>query len=375
MTTRGGRTPIVAALVVGLGLIVAPFLFQMFERAPLGGEMIDEFEPYMTNEQVALFRGYLAEIDAANTEAAESLLPDLVTAGVVTDAEIDTAYVSIVTLNEQWPTIDADMSDLIDRMEANLDNYAAVAALPPFPMFPWFFVVPGAAIAITAAVALVRRRNSSGARPATWVLLGLGLAVAAAPVAFQMFERAPKGADMIDDFRPMMTRERVQDVQGYFVTLGAAEGQLRAQAVPALIDAGGAAADHPAIAQWSSDWPAILTDFNPMVATMSDNVDNYDAVAALPPFNLFPWFFVVPGLLVAGLAAFALQAGRAGRANADSTPADSTPADSTPADSPRSDSLRADAASADARSADSPSAGTPPAEPSHSASATAAPPD
>jgi len=40
------------------------------------------------------------------------------------------------------------------------------------------------------------------------VLFGLGIAVAAAPVAFQMFDRAPKGADMIDDFRPMMTRER-----------------------------------------------------------------------------------------------------------------------------------------------------------------------
>lgn len=35
---------------------------------------------------------------------------------------------------------------------------------------------------------------------------------------------------------------------------------------------------------------------------MSNNVVNYDAVAALPPFALFPWFFVLPGLLIAGLA-------------------------------------------------------------------------
>ena len=113
------------------------------------------------------------------------------------------------------------------------------------------------------------------------MLFGLGIAVAAAPVAFQMFDRAPQGADMIDDFRPMMTRERVQSVQGYFVTLGAAEGQLRANALPMLVAAGGDAADFPAISQWSADWPTILTDFNPMVATMSDNVDNYAAVDAL----------------------------------------------------------------------------------------------
>ncbi len=87
---------------------------------------------------------------------------------------------------------------------------------------------------------------------------------------------------MIDDFRPMMTRERVQAVQGYFVTLGAAEGQLRANALPMLDEAGGDPAAYPAISQWSADWPTILTDFNPMVATMSDNVDNYEAVDALP---------------------------------------------------------------------------------------------
>ena len=337
----------VGALVIGLGMIAAPFAFQMFERAPLGGEMIDDFEPYMTVEEVELFRGYLAEIDAANTESTEALLPDLVAAGVVTDAEADTTFVSIATLNEQWPAIDADMSDLIDRMERNLDNYAAVAALPPFPMFPWFFVIPGAAIAVAAAVALARGRDSSArGRPAVWVVLGLGLAVVAAPIAFQMFDRAPKGAEMIDDFRPMMTRERVQDVQGYFVTLGAAEGQLRANAVPLIVEAGGSADDYPAITQWSSDWPEILTNFNPMVATMSDNVDNYEAVDALPSFDLFPWFFVIPGVLVAGFAAVALRAGRGTERDEVTDPANHAapaPVDDMPATDVAVPSLAADA--------------------------------
>jgi hypothetical protein len=34
-------------------------------------------------------------------------------------------------------------------------------------------------------------------------------------------------------------------------------------------------------------------------------VANYEAVASLPPFPLFPWFFVIPGVLVTGLALFA----------------------------------------------------------------------
>jgi hypothetical protein len=318
MPSRSRNLPIVGALLVGIGLIVAPAVFQMFGRAPLGGDMIDDFEPYMTVEQVERFRGYLEEIDAANTESVESLRDDLVSSGAIEPSQFDTVLVSVVNLNDQWPTIDADMTDLIDRMEANLDNYAAVAALPPFPLFPWFFVIPGAAIAVAASVALYQRRDPERrARPALWVLFGLGVAVAVAPVAFQMFDRAPKGAEMIDDFRPMMTRERVQAVQGYFVTLGAAEGQLRANALPLVVEAGGDAADYPAITQWSSDWPTILTDFNPMVATMSDNVDNYEAVDALPSFDLFPWFFVVPGALVAILAVVAM---RSRPANPDTPP-------------------------------------------------------
>ena len=310
MQSRSRSLPIIGALIVGIGMVIAPFVFQMFSRAPLGGDMIDDFEPYMTVEQVERFRGYLEEIDAANTESIESLRVALVDSGAVEESQYDTVLVSVVNLNDQWPSIDADMTDLIDRMEANLDNFEAVAALPPFPMFPWFFVIPGVMIAVVAGIALYGRRGGRHrGRAALWVLVGLGIAVAAAPVAFQMFDRAPKGAEMIDDFRPMMTRERVQAVQGYFVTLGAAEGQLRANALPLLVEAGGDPADFPAIAQWSADWPTILTDFNPMVATMSDNVDNYEAVDALPSFDLFPWFFVIPGVLVAGLALLALRRG------------------------------------------------------------------
>jgi hypothetical protein len=42
---------------------------------------------------------------------------------------------------------------------------------------------------------------------------------------------------------------------------------------------------------------------------MSDNVANYQAIAALPPFPLFPYFFVLPGIFVAG-AAIAAGPGR-----------------------------------------------------------------
>ena len=36
------------------------------------------------------------------------------------------------------------------------------------------------------------------------------------------------------------------------------------------------------------------------------SASNYLALAALPSFNLFPWFFVIPGVLIAACAIAAL---------------------------------------------------------------------
>jgi hypothetical protein len=72
-------------------------------------------------------------------------------------------------------------------------------------------------------------------------------------------------------------------------------------------------ADLPAIQAFGDDWPTMFRRFASMIGTMQANVDNYAAVDALPPFGLFPWFFVVPGILVAGLA---VGAGRSRRQDA-----------------------------------------------------------
>ncbi len=50
--------------------------------------------------------------------------------------------------------INADMSDMLTRIRAQIPNYAAVHALPTFTLFPWFFVIPGVLVAGCAALAL-----------------------------------------------------------------------------------------------------------------------------------------------------------------------------------------------------------------------------
>jgi hypothetical protein len=301
------RAPLVCALALGLGLVAAPFLFGMFDRAPKGAVMLDEFRPFMTAENIATFEGYLVEMDAADAEARGELRAFLAESGAVPDAQFDQRFPLVESFSKQWPGIDEDMSGLLADVGGNVGNYEAVDALPPFTLFPWFFVGPGLLIAGVSGFALARRPTGGAAR---WVLVALGVGLIAAPAVFQMFTRAPDGGEMIDTFRPIMERERVQRIQGYFVTIGAAEGSLRAEALPLAQESGGLGDTDldevfPAIRELNRDWQTIVADdtgFAAMVGAMSDNVDNYEAVDALPPFPLFPWFFVVPGVLVIALA-------------------------------------------------------------------------
>lgn len=301
------RGPVVAILVLGLGLVAAPAVFQMFTRAPKGGRMISDFRPYMTHANVAKFQRYMAEIDRADRETT-SRLPQLLSARAgVSPSAIPARFASLADFNRQWPAIHADMSgDMLVTMNKMVPNYRAVAALPPFPLFPWFFVLPGLFVAVLAALALrTARRGGTTRRPLNGLVV-LGVAIIAAPAVFQMFTRAPQGAQMITSFKPLMTSAKVARVQGYFLVIGAAEGQLRNEVTPLLIQGGltpsELAAQLPALDSFHRDWPRISADMAPMIGAMSDNVGNFAAVVALPPFWLFPWFFVIPGLLIAALA-------------------------------------------------------------------------
>lgn len=303
------RGLLVALVVLGLGLVAAPAIFQMWSRAPKGAVMLDEFRPYMTERKIASFQDYMRQIDAAVEETDEHLRPYVAENAGIDDAEFATRFAEFDDFTEEWPAIDADMSDMLVRVRASVDNYEAVDALPPFDLFPWFFVVPGALIASLAGFKLWRPQSGA---TSLWVLVALGIGLIAAPFVFQMFSRAPKGAEMMDEFTTIETRPRVQTMQGYFSSMAIGEGSIRLGIIPALHDEAGLtdeqiAEQFPAVSELHDNWITIINEMTPMIGAMSDNVDNYEAIKALPPFTLFPFFFVLPGVIVAALAGLALR--------------------------------------------------------------------
>ena len=61
-----------------------------------------------------------------------------------------------------------------------------------------------------------------------------GIALILAPVAFQMFTRAPHGAQMMSAFKDIETTQNVERIQGYFSTMAVGQGAIRNDIVPAL---------------------------------------------------------------------------------------------------------------------------------------------
>jgi hypothetical protein len=166
-----------------------------------------------------------------------------------------------------------------------------------------------------------------------FLLIGLGLIIA--PVSMSMFGRSSKGENMINDFRTLMQPANVattadyydnvftklrplaqlmpgvqQDVQKLIPALAQATHQTPAQVQQMLT------AQFPSLAKLLQSLPqrvavmkrvpAGLDWYLPLVRTMQANTGNYAAADALPPMSVFPWFFVVPGILLVLAAAYLL---------------------------------------------------------------------
>lgn len=201
-------------------------------------------------------------------------------------------------------------------------------------------------------------------RNVLWAVLVIGLALAIVPFAFGMPGKTAAGQRMLNDFRPLMQPAAVQKTAAYYdnvftklrpVALAmndqtVAKFQQYGQGFQGMLTDGQklvpalAQAMHmtpaqvqqlltkqfPHMAALLAALPAMSQDFSqliglmsqntqvfaqvsggldwykPLVTTMQGNVQDYKSVDSLPNFNLFSWFFVVPGVLLVLLAGYGL---------------------------------------------------------------------
>jgi hypothetical protein len=297
---RGALAPFATA-VVGLVLIAVPFATSMWDRAPQGAAMITAFAPHMQPAKVAGYQRDLAQLNdgitQASTKGAAALYPRLKPAAARKRFAKDGPM--LASFQATWPRTYRSLSSVVNPIAANRQGYEAIAALPRFGLFPWFFVIPGAVLVLLGALALA---FPGVWRPARWGVLAVGVGLIVAPVVFQLWDRAPKGAALVEAFKPIETRSAVVRVQNDFGQVAIAQGALAGELVPALQKHGLSQAQidqqFPAVQTLFARWIPILNDLTPVIGVMSDNVGRFQAVAALPPLNAFPWLFLIPGLLV-----------------------------------------------------------------------------
>jgi hypothetical protein len=169
-----------------------------------------------------------------------------------------------------------------------------------------------------------------------WPVLVIGVALIVAPLAISLPSKASAGQKMLNGFHPLMQPAAVATTVNYydktFTALSpVATGGVAASAeIPALFS-GLSGALHlteaqlaqflstsfPAFAQLLEKFPQLVPVFKnvppglawykPLVETMHAQVANYAKVDSLPNFNLFTWFFVVPGILLAALSGWGLR--------------------------------------------------------------------
>jgi hypothetical protein len=171
-----------------------------------------------------------------------------------------------------------------------------------------------------------------------WAVLGIGVALVVTPFAISLPTKAAAGQRMMSGFQPIMQPGQVMKTADYynnvFVPLGQVTPMMSEQNLAkfqAYLDGFGRvqfdAAALPMLQQMQRDFggllgtmqqnvgifsqvPAGLAHYDPLVTTMQANVDNYAQVNSLPDFRLFTVFFVLPGVLLIGIAVYGLYGDR-----------------------------------------------------------------
>ena len=141
------------------------------------------------------------------------------------------------------------------------------------------------------------------------LILLVGIALIAAPFAYRMFDRAPAGADMMEDFEPVLTRENVTTFQGHMETFGGMREDMN-KMMPAFAQQMGLTEEQlnqmigeqfPALANGMEQMDVMGEDFNMVITVMDNNVENFQKANELP-MRTMPWFFVVAGGIIVVLS-------------------------------------------------------------------------
>lgn len=144
-------------LLVGIALIVTPFAYKMFDRAPAGADMMADFEPVLTRPNVTTFQGHMETFAAIQADM-QQMIPAFAQAMGMTEEQlnqmIQQQFPGLAEGMQQMDKMGEDFNMVITVMDNNVENFQKANELPMRNM-PWFFIIAGAIIVVLAGAQLL----------------------------------------------------------------------------------------------------------------------------------------------------------------------------------------------------------------------------
>jgi len=291
---RRPKAPAIALLALGVALTFGPIVGGLFSKVASGKQMIDQFAPHMEPDARARYGTDLQTLRRAATAVDTIYAEQAVPRG---------RFPGLDVYRDRANAINAHATSLLDRVNRTEPDYRRIANIGGFDRIPFLIVLYGIVLIYAGCVLL---GGSGGrARAAVGLIVVASVALAAYPFVSDLHGGTKAGQRMLHGFAPMMTHAEVRQLQGDFVVLVTADGELDTgfRAVP---QTGQAAADVTALI---NGWPGISSDLASLVGAVNDNIQNFNALddldslmrhAGTSGLASFAWLLV--GLALAGAA-------------------------------------------------------------------------
>lgn len=146
----------VIIVIVGIVLIVMPFAYKMFDRAPAGADMMADFEPVLTRDNVTTFQGHMETFAGIQSDM-QKMLPAFAQAMGTTEDQlnqmIQQQFPGLAKGMQQMDQMGQDFNTVVTVMDNNVENFQKANQLPMRNM-PWFFVIAGGIIVVLGGIQL-----------------------------------------------------------------------------------------------------------------------------------------------------------------------------------------------------------------------------
>jgi hypothetical protein len=308
------------AIAVGIGLAIVPFATSMFSRTSAANHLTTAVRPAMTRSALAAGGADLMTVQKAYGELGTGLLPamatDLHESPAVLVRQLQTRYPEIRAGITNFDTAVINAQRILAVLNTNRARYAAADSLPVrhvrLSSAPWAYLAVGALFVIFGVVSLFRPTAGLAALALT------ALAVGVIPLALNVPSKLSDTRTLVHSLRDTLSPQAAATARAQYTTFATMLDTFDTKALPEF-----AATTHktnaqlvayvtahaPALAPGAPDVARILAKFSGLTTALDAEVDNYRATAKLPLQSL-AWLFVVPGFVLAALAAAALVAVR-----------------------------------------------------------------